>query len=122
MTNKNTEEKQGELYPKTVPGALVRVHQRISDITRKGQKRDRIQVFEGLVIARKHGSEPGATITVRKESGGIGVEKIFPLRLPTIEQIEVVKQHKTRRAKLNFVRKPRMRRLREKKQHIAESK
>lgn len=62
------------------------------------------QVFTGIVIARKHGQEPGATFTVRKISGGIGVEKIFPLHLPTIEKIEVLKKGKVRRAKLYYLR------------------
>ena len=102
-------------FPEAIPGAVVRIHQKITDVTPKGQTRERIQVFEGLVIARKHGSTVGATVTVRKESNGVWVEKIFPLYLPTIEKIEAVKIHKVRRAKLYFVRAPRARRMREKK-------
>ena len=67
-------------------------------------KKVRLQAFEGLVIARKHGSEPGATFTVRKTASGIGMEKIFPLYSPVIEKIEVVKRAKTRRSKLYFIR------------------
>ncbi len=81
------------------PGDTVRVHQKIVD---KGKTR--IQVFEGLVLARKHGTEAGATFTVRKVSSGIGVEKIFPLYSPLIDKIEIVKRAKVRRAKLYYIR------------------
>lgn len=87
------------VLPDIRPGMTLRVHQKIKE----GNK-TRIQVFEGLVIARKHGSGPSATITVRKISGGIGVERIFPLYLPTIEKFEVVKSSKVRRAKLYYLR------------------
>ena len=80
-------------------GDTVKVHQRIID---KGKTR--IQIFEGLVLARKHGDEAGATFTVRKMSSGIGVEKIYPLYSPLIEQIEIVKRAKVRRAKLYYIR------------------
>ena len=69
------------------PGDTVRVHQKIEE--EKGKYR--IQIFEGLVLARKHGTEPGATFTVRRVLSGIGVEKIFPLYSPMIEKIEVTK-------------------------------
>ncbi len=80
-------------------GDTVRVYQKIKD----GAK-FRTQAFEGIIIAHKHGSQPGATITVRKTSGEYGVERIFPLYLPTIEKIEVVKSSKVRRAKLYYLR------------------
>ncbi|MFT5849774.1 MAG: large subunit ribosomal protein L19, partial [Patiriisocius sp.] len=80
-------------------GDTVKVHQRIQD---KGKTR--IQIFEGVVLARKHGSEPGATFTVRKMASGVGVEKIFPLYSPNIDKIEIVKRSKVRRAKLYFIR------------------
>lgn len=80
-------------------GDTVRVHQKIQD---KGKTR--LQVFEGLVLARKHGSEPGATFTVRKVVDGIGVEKIFPLYSPLIDKIEIVRRSKVRRAKLYYIR------------------
>lgn len=86
-------------------GQTVRIHQRIKDVDAEGKEKMRVQMFEGLVIARRHGSTPGATATVRKISEGIGVEKIFPLHLPTIEKVELVKEYRTRRAKLQFVRK-----------------
>ena len=80
-------------------GDTVRVHQKIQD---KGKTR--IQVFEGLVLARKHGTKPGATFTVRKVASGVGVEKIFPLYSPNIDKIEIVKRSKVRRAKLYYIR------------------
>lgn len=80
-------------------GDTVRVHQKIQD---KGKTR--IQIFEGLVLARKHGNEPGATFTVRKVASGVGVEKIFPLYSPNIDKIEIIKRAKVRRAKLYYIR------------------
>ena len=80
-------------------GDTVRVHQKIEE---KGKTR--IQIFEGTVLARKHGNEPGATFTVRKVSGGIGIEKIYPLYSPLIDKIEIVKRSKVRRSKLYFIR------------------
>ncbi len=82
------------------PGDTVCVSQKIKE----GDK-ERIQVFEGVIIARKHGKEAGATITVRKVISGIGVERIFPLHSPTIEKIEVLKRGRVRRAKLYYLRK-----------------
>lgn len=80
-------------------GDIVRVHQKIED---KGKTR--IQIFEGLVLARKHGAEAGATFTVRKVVDGIGVEKIFPLYSPRIDKIEIVRRSTVRRAKLYYIR------------------
>jgi len=80
-------------------GDTVRVHQKIQD---KGKTR--IQIFEGVVLARKHGDEPGATFTVRKVASGIGVEKIFPLYSPLIDKLEIVKRAKVRRSKLYYIR------------------
>ncbi len=80
-------------------GDTVKVHQKIKE----GEK-SRIQIFEGVVIARKHGKESGATFSVRKMSGDIGVEKTFPLHAPFIEKIEVLKRAKVRRAKLYYLR------------------
>src|SRR3989338_6132561 len=92
------------IYPDVQPGTLVRVHQKIKEITPKGEEKERVQVFEGNVLARHGGSTPSATITVRKISEGIGVEKIYPLSMPSIAKIEVKKKYKVRRAKLNFLR------------------
>jgi large subunit ribosomal protein L19 len=81
-------------------GDLVKVYQKVKE----GGK-EKIQTFEGIVIARKHGKEIGATITVRREISGIGVEKIFPIHSPTIEKIEILKEGKRKRAKLYHLRK-----------------
>jgi ribosomal protein L19 len=76
------------------------VHQKIEE---KGKTR--IQVFEGLVLSRKHGAEAGATFTVRRSTGGYGVEKIYPLYSPMIDKIEIVKRSKVRRSKLYYIRR-----------------
>lgn len=103
MTAKITNEKKIELSIK--PGATVKVHEKIKEKSgKKNEERERIQIFEGTVIALNHKKEIGATITVRKISNGIGVEKIFPINSPVIEKIEPVGQIKTRRAKLYFLR------------------
>jgi large subunit ribosomal protein L19 len=73
-----------------------------SKIIEKGKTR--LQAFEGLVLARKHGTEIGATITVRKVSNGVGVERIFPLYSPNIDKIEIVKKSRARRSKLYYIR------------------
>lgn len=80
-------------------GDTVKVWQKIVE---KGKTR--LQAFEGLVLARKHGKEAGATFTVRRVASGVGVEKIFPLFSPIIDRIEVLKRSKVRRAKLYHIR------------------
>ena len=75
-------------------GNTVRVHVRI-----KEGSRERVQVFEGVVIAKKHGGI-SETFTVRRVSYGVGVEKIFPINSPSIEKVELVRKGKVRRAKL----------------------
>lgn len=80
-------------------GDTIRVWQKIQE---KGKVR--LQAFEGLVIAVKHGKEAGSTFTVRKVSSGVGVEKIFPLFSPMIDSVETIKRAKVRRAKLYHIR------------------
>ena len=80
-------------------GDTIRVWQKIQE---KGKTR--LQAFEGLVIAVKHGKEAGSTFTVRKVSSGVGVEKIFPLYSPMIDSVETIKRAKVRRAKLYHIR------------------
>lgn len=88
--------------PEFGPGDIVRVHVRIPEEGGE-RKKERVQVFEGLVI-RKTGGGIKSTFTVRKESHGVGVERTFFLYSPMIEKIEVVKRQKPRRARLYFVR------------------
>jgi large subunit ribosomal protein L19 len=80
-------------------GDTVRVW---SKILEKGKTR--LQAFEGLVLCRKHGTESGATFTIRKVASGVGVERIFPLYSPNVDKIEVIRKSKTRRSKLYFIR------------------
>lgn len=111
---KQAEETAKEKLPELKPGMTVRIYQKIKELNIKGEEKERTQYFDGLIIAKKHGNEAGGTITVRKVSGGVGVEKIFPLNLPTIEKIEVKKQAKVRRAKLYFLKRGHKKRLKEK--------
>ena len=85
---------------KIKPGAMVRVRERVKD----GDK-ERLASFEGLVLARKHGSEPGATFTVRGEVAGVGVEKVYPLHSPKISKVDILSSpRKVSRAKLYYIR------------------
>ena len=80
-------------------GDTVRVWVKI-----KEKEKTRLQAFEGLVLARKHGNEPGGSFTVRKVASGVGVERIFPLFSPIIDKIEIIKRSRVRRSKLYFIR------------------
>ena len=102
-----------EELPEIKPGMTVRVHQKITEKGPKGDK-ERVQIFEGIILAHKHGKEKGNTITVRKISGGVGVEKIYPLNSPNVIKIEPIKQAIVRKAKLYYLRDYK-KRLREKK-------
>ena len=83
-------------------GDTVRVWIKLEEKGKEGKIR--LQAFEGIVLARKHGNEPGATFTVRRVTGGLGVEKIFPLYSTSIDKIEILRRVKTRRAKLYHIR------------------
>ena len=89
---------RSEPLPDFRPGDTLRVHVKIKEGTR-----ERIQVFEGIVIARQHGGLD-ETFTVRKISNGVGVERIFPVHCPSIEKVEVQRQGKVRHAKLYYLR------------------
>jgi large subunit ribosomal protein L19 len=95
----------------------VRVHQKITE----GDK-TRTQIFEGMIIARKHGNEAGGTLTVRKMIDGVGVERIFPIYSPNIEKIEVVRKSKARRSKLYNVREKAAKEIRRKMKNIINAK
>ena len=93
-----TNEQLKETLPKFEVGDTVRVSNRI-----KEGNRERVQVFEGVVL-KKQGGSNRATFTVRKSSNGVGVEKTWPLHSPNVEKVEVVRKGKVRRAKLNYLR------------------
>lgn len=96
---KHLEDSQLKQLPAFRVGNTVKVHQKI----REGGK-ERIQIFEGLVIARKGGNGANATFTVRKVASGVGVERIYPLHSPNVVKLEVVKTPEVRQAKLYYVR------------------
>ena len=87
------------IIPDFIPGDTIRVHVRIKE----SETKERLQAFEGIVIARR-GKGVGETITVRKTSFGVGVERIFPLHATIIDHIDVIKHGRVRRAKLYFLR------------------
>lgn len=96
------------------PGATVRVWQKIQE-----RGKTRLQAYEGMIIAKKHGGQMGGTFTVRKVASGVGMEKIFPLYSPNIDKVEIVKQAKVRRAKLYYVRDKAARELRRRLKSVA---
>lgn len=96
-------------------GDTVKVHQKIKE----GDK-ERIQVFEGLVIAKKHGKGISATITVRRVASGVGVERIFPIHSSSISKIEILKKGKPRQAKLYYLRTAKGKRARLKREEYTQ--
>jgi len=109
--NKEQEKKLPELST----GDTIKVHQKIKE----GDK-ERIQIFEGLILAKKHGKGISATITVRKVVDGVGVERVFPIHSPSLAKIEVVKHGKTRRSKLYYLRTAKGKKSRLKNKEFAE--
>jgi large subunit ribosomal protein L19 len=96
-------------------GDTIKVSSKILD--EKGKYR--LQSFEGIVLARKHGTEPGATFTVRKVASGVGVERIFPLYSPMIGKIEITKRSRARRSKLYYIRTKAVKDVRSKMRSVA---
>ncbi len=100
------------------PGDTVRVWQKIEE----DKGKFRLQAFEGIVLARKHGREAGATFTVRKVVDGVGVERVFPLYSPMIDEVEMVRRSKVRRAKLYFIRRKAAKEIRRQMRRIMNAK
>ena len=105
----------GKTFPDFGPGDTVRVNVRVTE-----GERTRVQAFEGVVIARQGGGLR-ETFTVRKISFGVGVERIFPVHSPTVEQVEVTRRGKVRRAKLYYLRERAGKKARIKERRAAES-
>ena len=91
-------------------GDTIRVWNKIKESDGKS----RLQAFEGMVLARKHGTEMGATFTIRRVASGVGVERVYPLFSPMIDKIELVRRARTRRSKLYYVRDKALRDVRRK--------
>lgn len=123
-TTNNEEEAVAEVTAEPIkatevkPGMIVRVHQKVKETNTKGEEKERIQIFEGLVLAVKGRDAVSRSITVRKVTLGCGVERIFPVRSTAIAKIEVVKQMVVRRSKLYFARDSK-KKLVEKKKPVA---
>ena len=96
-------------------GDTINVSSKILD--EKGKYR--LQSFEGIVLARKHGREAGATFTVRKVASGVGVERIFPLYSPLVDKIEITKRSRARRSKLYYIREKAVKDVRRKMRSVA---
>ena len=111
---KITAQDKNEVIKILRPGMTVKVSERIKDVDVNGKEKERSQIFEGIILALHRLNTPSATMTVRKISEGIGVEKIYPLHSPLVEKITPVKQARVRRAKLYY--------LRDYKKHIKEEK
>ncbi|MGE4554942.1 MAG: 50S ribosomal protein L19 [Candidatus Paceibacterota bacterium] len=107
----------GTITPEQIkPGMYLRVYQKVKE----GEK-TRIQRIEGLVLARKHGSEPGATFTLRRIIDGVEVEWILPVFSPTIDKIELIQETRPRRAKLYYIREKSQKEAKKKLKALKES-
>ncbi len=104
MMIKNFRTEQLKEIPVLKAGYIVRVHQKITDVSPDGKEKQRVQIFEGQVIGTKGGKAINGTVTVRKISSGVGVERIFPIHSPNIEKIEVIKTTPARKAKILYTR------------------
>lgn len=110
----NLNQRKTKDYPEFKTGDIVKVHRRIKE----GGK-ERVQIFEGIIIAKKGGQSSSPMITVRKVSSGVGVELVLPVYSPSIDKIEVVKKAKVKRAKLYYIRNKSAKSLRLKYKDIA---
>lgn len=104
MMIKTFRSEQLKEVPTLKAGFIVRVHQKIKDVSPDGKEKERVQIFEGQVIGTKGGKAMNGTVTVRKVTSGIGIERIFPIHSPNIEKIEVVKATPARKAKVLYTR------------------
>jgi len=95
----NFDNAQLKSLPELKPGSTIKVYQKVKE----GDK-GKLQIFEGIIIAKKHGKGISGTITVRKVVDGVGVERVFPIHSPSIDKIEIVRHGKVRRAKLYYLR------------------
>ena len=109
--------------PDIRPGDTIRVYQKMKEGEKDlpTGKQGKIQVFEGLVIAKKHGKGISANITVRKVLSGVGVERIFPIHSPSIEKIEVIRKGKVKKAKLYYLRTAKGKRSKLKREEFAQA-
>ena len=95
---------KGRIETKEIrPGMTIRIHERIQDVNARGEARERIQMFEGMVLGLS-GKGLSRTMTVRKISKGFEIERIYPLHTPIIDHVDLVKTAKVRRAKLNYLK------------------